>query len=83
MKVRIITSKKELYEGEAKQVVLPGRDEEFSIWDFHQPFLYRLQRGYVKVLESGQKSSRLEQSFFIKDGIAKMLNNDLTVLAEA
>lgn len=83
MKVRIITSKKELYEGEAKQVVLPGQEEEFSILDFHQPFLYRLQRGYVKVLEAGPKPSRPAQSFFIKDGIAKMLNNNLTVLAEA
>ena len=72
-----------MYEGEAKQVVLPGQYEEFSIWDFHQPFLYRLQRGYVKVLEASPKFSRPAQSFFIKDGIAKMLNNNLTVLAEA
>ncbi len=83
MRVRIITSKKELYEGEAKQVVLPGRDEEFSILDFHQPFLYRLQRGYVKISGVGTKPSQSGQSFFIKDGIAKMLNNNLTVLAEA
>ena len=83
MKVRIITSKKELYKGEAKQVVLPGRDEEFSILDFHQPFLYRLQRGYIKVSGVDAKSSQPGQLFFIKDGIAKMLNNNLTVLAEA
>lgn len=83
MRVRIITSKKELYEGEAKGVILPGRDEEFSIWDFHQPFLYRLQRGYIKVVEAGSKPSRPEQLFFVKDGIAKMLSNNLTILVEA
>ena len=82
MKVRIITSKKELYEGETKKVVLPGRDEEFSIWDFHQPFLYRLKRGYVKVFAKQGKSGGGYKTFLIQEGIAKMLGNTLTVLAQ-
>ena len=82
MKIRIITHKENKYEGEAKQVVLPGRQEEFSVWDFHQPFLYRLRRGYIKILDAGSTSSKPSRVFLVSDGIARMLGNTLTVLAE-
>ena len=82
MKIEIITYKEKIYEAQAKEVVLPGQYEEFSVLDFHQPFLYRLKRGYVRVLEGVGKRKKIRKSFLISDGIAKMLGNTLTVLAQ-
>jgi|TARA_B100000315_G_C14040234_1_gene347142 F0F1-type ATP synthase epsilon subunit len=82
MKIEIITHKEKLYDAQAKEVVLPGVYEEFSVLDFHQPFLYRLKRGYVKVFERQDKSKKGYKSFLIQEGIAKMLGNTLTVLAQ-
>jgi len=82
MKIEIITYKEKLYEAQAKEVVLPGEYEEFSVLDFHQPFLYRLKKGYIRVLEKAEKGEKTQRSFLINDGIARMLGNTLTVLAQ-
>ena len=82
MKIEIITHKEKLYEAEAGEVVLPGEYEEFSVLDFHQPFLYRLREGYIKVIEKTEKSKKTQRFFLISDGVARMLGNTLTVLAQ-
>ncbi len=82
MKLVIMTGREKLYESMVKEVVLPGADGEFSVWDFHQPFLYRLKKGYVKAIKPGDLQGEDSASFFIKDGVAKMLGNILTVLVD-
>ncbi|MBL7130552.1 MAG: hypothetical protein ISS45_03985 [Candidatus Omnitrophica bacterium] len=83
MKLIILTQREKLYEDEVKEVSLPGRDGELSVWDFHQPFLYRLGKGNIRFgLTSKGIAGGSKSRIPIKDGIAKMLSNTLTVLAE-
>ncbi|RKY42004.1 MAG: hypothetical protein DRP85_04365 [Candidatus Makaraimicrobium thalassicum] len=82
MKLIILTSRERLYRDEVKEAILPGRDGELSVWDFHQPFLCRLRRGYIEAVKPGAGSARPARLFLVKDGLAKMRGNVLTVLAE-
>jgi len=85
MKVSVLKSKEAVYEGNVKMVVLPGEDGEFSVLDFHQPFLYVLRSGYIRITspEFGSYDSRGETRILIKCGLASMRKNNLTVLVEA
>ena len=79
MRVAIIAGHKEIYKVEIYEAVLPGLDGEFSVMDFHQPFLFRLRKGIIKINKTkGAKSEMLK----IEDGIAKFTCNSLTILCE-
>ncbi len=80
MRAFILSGREYIYKGEAKEVVMPGRDGEFSVLDFHQPFLYRLRRGLIKLRE--KKEHTPEQIFAISDGIASFNENSLLILCE-
>ena len=69
-----MTPQKKIYEGEAGEIILPGEDGEFSVMDFHQPCLYVLRSGNIKIEE---------KLFSIKSGVAKVESNALKVMAEA
>ena len=56
-----------------KQINLPTEDGELSVLDFHQPFLIRLKRGLLRLPEARAT---------IKDGIAFMRGNELTLFVE-
>ena len=79
MNVKIATQKENIFEGDAKEVTLPGEDGEFSVMDFHQPCLYRLRSGRIKV--KGRKEEA-DKVFPIKMGLAKMEANKLEILVE-
>jgi len=82
MKFKIVTKSKKILECEAEQVILPGVQEEFSVWDFHQSFIYRLHQGHIRIM-SREKSSKLTvKTVLIRDGLAKMKSNSLTILAQ-
>ena len=49
MEVKIISHQNVLFEGESKQVVLPGEDGELAVMDFHQSCLCSLRQGQIKV----------------------------------
>lgn len=74
MKVSILEPRGEVWHGQAKEVILPVSDGEAAILDFHQAFLMRLKNGYVRLL--GRRT-------FVKDGIAFMRSNELTVFIES
>lgn len=57
----------------ASLAILPGEEEEFTILEFHQPFICCLQDGVIKIDNA---------SITINGGIAKMQDNELVVLAE-
>jgi F-type H+-transporting ATPase subunit epsilon len=81
MKVKILTPQIKIFEGEAREIVLPGEDGEFSVLDFHQPCIYSLRQGRIKI---GFKDKKLEkQKIFIKKGIARVGLDTLDVLVEA
>jgi F0F1-type ATP synthase epsilon subunit len=80
MKIRILTSQEKLLEGEAKEVILPGEDGEFSIWDFHEPCLCRLRAGKIIVKMRKEKE---EKEFPIKRGLAKAEFGGLVVMVES
>ena len=75
------------YEYEAQMVTMPGLDGEFSVLDFHEPFLYRLRAGLVKVIQANapriQETGDLATEYVsIKDGIARFTENTLLILCE-
>ncbi|UCD15158.1 MAG: hypothetical protein JSV34_05420 [Candidatus Omnitrophota bacterium] len=88
MRVTILNAKKTLYEGNAKEVILPGEDGEFSVLDFHQTFLYSLTTGVIRIIASiweeevsKTTSKKLSQvRINISKGIAKMVGNELVVM---
>lgn len=61
---------------------MPGADGEFSVWDFHQPFIYRLKAGDIRLIKRSEGAPGGVLSFSITDGMAKMKGNDLTIMAE-
>jgi len=79
MKIRILSSQEKLLEDEAREVILPGEDGEFSVWDFHEPCLYRLRLGKIIVKLRKEKE---ERSFPIKRGLAKVDFDRLAALVE-
>ncbi len=81
MKVTILTAREQLYNAEAKEVVLPGEDGEFALLDFHQGCLYSLRAGQIKVREKMGPIVE-EKRFAIKSGIAKMGENRLAIMVE-
>jgi F0F1-type ATP synthase epsilon subunit len=80
MKVRIIAAQRLLFEGEAREVILPGADGEFSVFDFHQACVYALRQGQIKTVarEKGAPKGR----FYIKSGVALVEWGQLNVLVE-
>ncbi|MCG2713788.1 MAG: hypothetical protein L6308_02945 [Candidatus Omnitrophica bacterium] len=73
MKVSILEPKKVVWEGQAKKVRLPAEDGEVCVLDFHRPFLMRLRKGVIR--SDGQRMA-------IKDGIAFLRSNNLTLFVE-
>ncbi|MFA5356793.1 MAG: hypothetical protein WC301_05265 [Candidatus Omnitrophota bacterium] len=73
MRVSILEPKGAIWEGMAEEVKLPSREGQMCVLDFHQPFVVRLMKG--DLIFSGRKLA-------VKDGIAYMRANALTVFAQ-
>ena len=74
MDVSVLEIKDVVYEAKAKKVVLPAFDGEICVLDLHEPFLYRLRRGFIRVDDSF--------SLEIKDGMARMKDNRLVIMVK-
>jgi len=87
MRLYILSPTDKIYEGNAREVVLPGEDGEVTVLDFHQPFLYCLRDGYITINEHAYKeksaSVKAPEAVMIRNGIARMKGNELVVLVEA
>ncbi len=77
MNLTIITPDKQIFDGEADLVQLPGSDGSFEILNNHAPMIASLQKGKIKV---GNGSDL--QYFEINGGVVEVLNNKILVLAE-
>ncbi len=80
MRTIIFDSREQIYKHETYQVVLPGEDGEFSVRDFHQPFLFKLRKGKIKIKEN--ESDEEHRIFSFKDGLARFKGNELLILCE-
>ena len=79
MKVSILTPEKNLFEGEAKSIKVPGIGGGFEILDRHAPIISALGKGVVSLTQSdGQK-----QQFPILSGFIEVLNNEVSILVRA
>lgn len=78
MLLEIITPEKQLYNGEANLVQLPGTDGLFEILNSHAPMIAALGKGRVKV-----QPAEGELVFFeINGGVIEVRDNKLLVLAD-
>lgn len=90
MRVTVLKVRKVVYEGTAKEVLLPGADGEICVLDFHQPFLYSLREGFIQItgewnsVEKEKKKDTAQEitRIPIRYGIAKMLGNEMAVMIE-
>ncbi len=73
MRVSILEPKGAIWEGMASQVMLPAEEGQMCVLDFHQPFVVRLTNGSI---------SFADMKISVKDGIAYMRSNSLTVFAQ-
>jgi F-type H+-transporting ATPase subunit epsilon len=93
--LEIRTPDSEIFRGEVKQVILPGKEGLFGVLKNHAPLIATLQTGIVKVdalkvdhlkgqKEEEEPSSNInnkEYKFEIKGGVVEVLNNMVMVLA--
>ncbi|MFH1317610.1 MAG: hypothetical protein ABIH71_01170 [Candidatus Omnitrophota bacterium] len=77
-----------IYEGNAKEVILPGEDGEFAVLDFHQAFLYSLTAGIIRIILSDWEKKEAKKTpkkvsavrINIRKGLAKMVSNELVIM---
>ena len=65
------------FDGFVKEVVLPGVDGEFAVWDFHQTLIARLREGDV-VLGFGKDMPK--KVLRINAGVAKFERSELGIM---
>lgn len=74
MKVLILNPKHVIFEGEAKNVFLPGDMAEFELMDCHVPI--------VSLLKPGKVIIDWDKVIPIKQGMVKFDNNECVILVE-
>lgn len=77
MNLKIITPERQIFEGEADLVQLPGSDGLFEILKNHAPMIASLGKGKIKIVNNNEY-----QYFEINGGVAEIFNNEVLVLAE-
>ena len=79
MKTQIISPDREIYDGNAEMVVLPGEDGDFSAMYEHAPLITYLRPGKVEVFSKEEKE---KINFFVSGGFVKILNNSCIVMVD-
>lgn len=77
MNLTILTPERNIYNGEADLVQLPGSDGLFEILKNHAPMIASLKKGKIKVENNNDL-----QYFEINGGVVEVLNNRVLVLAD-
>ena len=78
MTLEIITPEKEIFNGEATSVKLPGATGQFEILNNHAPIISTLTKGNIRVITNQQKT----EIFAINGGVIELQKNKIIVLAE-
>lgn len=78
MQLQIITTEKELFNGEVTMVQVPGSKGAFEILKNHAPIISTLNPGTIRaVLKQGG-----EEHFDISGGVVESSDNSIVVLAD-
>ena len=78
MNIVVLTPEKEVYQGEAKAVNVPGVSGQFEILNNHAPLVSSLKTGKVKLTlsDGGIKN------FSITRGFVEVLKNEVSLLVQ-
>ena len=71
--VTMLSPRGVLFEGKAKNIIVPGEQGTFEVMPFHKRILSRLVSGRLYIDEKG---------FPIQRGIIKVNQNNVTIIAE-
>ena len=85
MRSSVLDAQHTIYEGIISMAILPAVDGELSIMDDHEPIYVALGKGYVRLLPVVQKTKGVSEEtkpIFIRQGVARMKNNELVILVE-
>jgi len=82
MQVSILSPREIRWQGRVNDLILPTEDGEMCVLDFHQPFLARLTKGDIRFGVLSRQASAIP-NISVKDGLAHMHGNELTILIEA
>ena len=78
MQIDIITPDSTVFSGEAVSATFPGTDGSFQVLGNHAPLISTLDKGRIVV-----KTATGEQNWQVDGGVVEVLDNKVTVLAEA
>lgn len=79
MKVTILTPEKNIFEGNAKSIILPGLGGQFEILDRHAPMIAALTKGVILLTDEKGQS----QKFEISRGFCEVLKNEVSLLVRS
>ncbi len=74
LRVALFQGRRPVFQGSARQVVLPGEDGEVSVLDYHAPMLCVLGEGTVQIDELDVP---------VRGGLACVTCNSVTILASS
>lgn len=77
MQVAVVTGERELFRGEAEEVIAPGSEGVLGILPHHAALLTTLKTGEMRI-----KLGSDEEDLFISGGFLEVYNNTVTVLAD-
>jgi F-type H+-transporting ATPase subunit epsilon len=77
MTIEILSPEKQIFQGEADSIQLPGTNGSFGILENHAPIISTLQSGDVRIVKDGN-----EQLFLIKGGVVEVQKNKVIVLSD-
>ena len=77
MHVEVVTAERELYNGEADELIAPGTEGELGILPRHAALLTTLKPGALRIKLHGA-----EEPLFVSGGFLEVSNNQATVLAD-
>jgi F-type H+-transporting ATPase subunit epsilon len=78
MLFEMVTAEKLLFSDQVESIVAPGEAGELGILPHHAPLLSILKSGELRITQDGQ-----EQSIALTGGFIEVLDNKVTVLADA
>lgn len=79
LEVHVLTPDKELFEGPAISVTLPGVGGQFQILNNHAPIVAALDKGSVVIARDNNE----KQSFEINRGFIEVLDNTVNILVQS
>ena len=75
MKLKVISSEHELFDGEVLSATFPGTSGRFTVLENHAPLISTLETGEIEYTEPGGKQSR----FSVEGGYVEIHDNRVTV----